>query len=140
MLLLFASLSAHASDITVTRAWAAATAPGQQVGGAYMDISSKNGARLVSAQSPVGKVMIHSMAMKNGVMEMRRMKVLDIPSGKTVSFSPQGMHLMLTDLRKPLAEGESVPLKLTFVQDGKQVEITVDAKVMTMAHQMMKMD
>lgn len=137
MLFLFASLCAHASDITVTRAWAAATSPGQQVGGAYMDISSKHGARLVSAQSPVSdKVTIHSMSMKNGVMEMRKMKSLEIPAGKTVSLSPEGVHLMLMDIKKPLAEGENIPLKLVFVQDGKQIEMTVNAKVTSMMHHM----
>ena len=135
--LLFASLVASASGITVSKAWVAATAPGQQVGGAYMDISSKTDARLVSAQSPVsGKVMIHSMTMKNGIMEMRKMKYLDIPAGKTVSLSPEGMHLMLMKLEKPLVEGQTVPLALIFVQDGKKTEVKVDAKVMTMVHHM----
>ncbi len=135
--LLCASLMANASGISVSNAWVAATAPGQQVGGAYMDISSQTDARLVAAQSPVsGKVMIHSMTMKNGIMEMRKMKYLDIPAGKTVSLSPEGMHLMLMKLKGPLAEGESVPLKLTFVQDGKKVEVNVDAKVMSMVHHM----
>lgn len=132
-----ASLVANASGISVTHAWVAATAPGQQVGGAYMDISSEKDARLVSAKSPVsGKVMIHSMTMKNGIMVMRPMKYLEIPAGKTVSLSPEGMHLMLMKLKGPLAEGQTVPLTLTFVQDGKKAELKVDAKVMTMVHHM----
>lgn len=141
LLFLLSSGMACASDITVKNAWIAATAPGQQVGGAYMDISSAQGAELVGAASPAaGKVMLHSMTMKGGVMEMRPMKSLAIPSGKTVSLSPSGMHLMLMNLGKPLAEGESVPLKLDFVQGGKRVFVEVDARVVSMAHHMMEMN
>lgn len=137
LFLLFSSIVAQASDVTVTKAWVAATAPGQQVGGAYMDISSKAGAKLIAAQSPVsGKVMIHSMTMKNGVMQMRKMKSLDVPPGQTVSLSPQGMHLMLMHLKGPLVEGQRVPIKLTFIQGDKKSEIDVEAKVMTMVQHM----
>ncbi len=129
---------AYAADpIAVTHAWAAATAPGQQVGGAYMDISSRKDARLVRAESPVaGKVMIHSMTMKNGIMEMRKVDALDIPAGKTVSLEPGKMHLMLMDLKKRLVPGEQVPLRLTFVQDGKETGIDVDAAVTGMSRHM----
>ena len=130
LVLLFFCSQAFAEGISVTHARALATAPGQQVGGAYMDISAKDGAKLVRVESRVaGKVMIHSMSMKNGIMEMRSVKVLDIPAGKTVSLSEGGMHLMLMDIRKPLASGETIPLTLTFDQGGKEIVLNVEAKV-----------
>lgn len=128
---------AFAGGLSVTHAWAAATAPGQEVGGAYMDISSDMDAKLVRAESPAAKkVMIHNMMMKNGVMEMRAMKSLAIPAGKTVRLSPDGMHLMLMDIRKPLLQGEHVPIKLTFVHGGKEIGVDVDAEVMSMESHM----
>ncbi|HQT25127.1 MAG TPA: copper chaperone PCu(A)C, partial [Burkholderiales bacterium] len=121
LVLFICSGFACAQGIEVTHAWVAATAPGQQVGGAYMDISSSSDVRLVNAESPVAKkVMIHAMIMKNGVMEMRHRKFLEIPAGKKVSLSPGKMHLMLMDIKKPLAEGDVVPIRLDFeTKDGK---------------------
>ncbi len=136
-LLLFFCSSLAFADISVTHARAAATAPGQQVGGAYLDISASENAKLVGVESPVArKVMIHVMTMKNGIMEMRSVKTLDIPAGKTVSLSEGGMHLMLMDIRKPLVSGDTVPLRLTFDQDGKQIVLNVGAKVTGMGMDM----
>ncbi len=134
---LFCGMAFAADPVSVTHAWVAATAPGQQVGGAYMDISSQEDVRLVRAESPVaGKVMIHSMTMKNGIMEMRKVDALDIPAGKTVSLAPGKMHLMLMDMKKRLVPGERVPLRLTFVQDGKETGVDVDAAVTGMSRHM----
>lgn len=102
-----------------------------------MDISSSEDARLVAAESPVAeKVMIHAMAMKKGVMEMRRKKYLEIPAGKKVSLAPGKMHLMLMDIKKPLVEGDVVPIRLDFETKGGKSSLHVDAKVMGMAGRM----
>jgi hypothetical protein len=63
-------------------------------------------------------VEIHSMTMKNGVMEMREMKALELKPGQPVKLQPGGLHLMLVDLKKPLKAGDTVQLVLNF-GDGK---------------------
>lgn len=126
-----------AEPVSVTHAWVAATAPGQVEGAAYMDISSNEDAKLVAASSPVAsKVDVHIMTMKNGIMEMRPVKVLDIPAGKTVNLAPGKMHLMLMDVKKPLVPGDKVSLKLSFMQGGKKSTLDVEAPVMSMADHM----
>ena len=77
------------SDITISEAWARATAPGQKVAAAYMNLSSKQGATLVSAECDLaGSVEIHTMTMENDVMKMRMLDELALPAGKTVSLAP----------------------------------------------------
>ena len=106
-----------------------------------MDISSDADAKLVKTSSPVaGKVDVHVMSMKNGIMEMRPITVLDIPAGKTVHLAPGKMHLMLMDVKKRLVPGEHVALKLTFMQGDRKTLLDVDAQVMSMAHHMDMMD
>lgn len=135
-LFVFSSI-VFAEGISVTHGWVAATAPGQQVGGAYMDISSGEDARLIHAESPAAeKVMIHVMTMKNGVMEMRHVKFLEIPAGKTVSLSPGKIHLMLMNIKKPLKSGDVVPIRLDFETKGRATSVNIDAKVMSMASHM----
>jgi hypothetical protein len=125
------SQAAMAADIKVEHAWMRATAPGQEVAGAFMDITSTDNAKLVGATSPAaGKLEIHSMSMDNGVMEMRQMKSIDLPKGKTIQLAPGGLHVMLFDLKKPFKQGETIPMTLDVVTADKRHEsIKVDVSV-----------
>ena len=110
--------SVHA-EVAVSNAWARATAPGQEVGAAYLSLKSDKPAKLTALSSPVAdSVEIHEMSMKNGVMKMRMLKTLDLPAGKLVKLEPGGFHLMLVDLKKPLQAGENIDIVLTF-KDSK---------------------
>ena len=42
------------------------------------------------------------MAMDGGVMKMRAVPALDVPSGGKVELKPGGYHVMLLDLKQPL--------------------------------------
>jgi hypothetical protein len=77
----------------------------QKATGAFMQIVSQQGGRLVQASSPVAAVVeIHEMTMENNVMKMRAIPGLDLPAGKPVDLKPGGYHVMLMDL-KPLLSG-----------------------------------
>ena len=131
--------SAMAADVKVENVWMRATVPGQQVAGAYMDITSPENARLVGARSPAaGNMEIHFMRMNHGVMEMREVKTLPLPKGKTVKLAPGGFHLMLFDLKQPFKTGETVPIKLTIETANKKREtVEVTAQVRDPSGQMM---
>ncbi len=56
------------------------------------------------------------MKMEGDVMRMRAVAGgLELPPRQPVELKPGGYHLMLTDLKKPLVVGETVPLTLEFV-------------------------
>ncbi len=111
-----AVLAACADDVTVTRAWARATVPGQPVAAAYLDISSAQGAVLTGVRSDAaGAVQMHSMRDDRGVMRMRELGRLELPAGQTVRLAPSGSHLMLLDLKRPLRTGDRIALDLTVV-------------------------
>lgn len=121
--LFFIAHGALAAGISVDHVWMRATAPGQQVASAYMDITSPVNATLVGAQSPAaGSIEMHTMRIDNGVMEMREIKSLALPGHKTVKLVPGGVHLMLQDLKQPFKAGERVPLRLTIEVAGKKRE------------------
>ena len=44
--------------------------------------------------------------------------MLHVDAGQELRFEPNGMHLMLTGLRRPLFAGESFELKLVFERAG----------------------
>ena len=64
----------RAGDLVITQAWARATPGGAKVGGAYLTIENKGATadRLIGGSADVaGKVEVHEMATKDGVMTMR---------------------------------------------------------------------
>jgi hypothetical protein len=92
--------------------------------GAFMEVTSKAGATLVGAASPVaGVTEIHEMKMDGGVMKMRAVARLDLPAGKPVILGPGGYHVMLMNLKQTIKPGDSVPLTLQFEGKDKKVEM-----------------
>ena len=114
---------ASAADLMVTDAWVRGTVPAQKATGAFMSLSSKQGARIIAASSPAaGTTEIHSMVMEDGVMKMRPLSFLEVPAGVKVDLKPGGYHIMLMQLKAPLVEGNMVPITLIVEGPDKQVE------------------
>jgi copper(I)-binding protein len=129
--LMAASISCAADSVAISHAWARATAPGQGVGAAYLELKSAVDLTLVKAESPAaGSVEIHKMSMKDGVMEMRMLETMELPAGEVVKLEPGGLHLMLFDLKKPLKMGESMQLTLYFKdKSGKGSSMKIDLPI-----------
>ncbi|MFP5462856.1 MAG: copper chaperone PCu(A)C [Gammaproteobacteria bacterium] len=127
--------SAAFAQVTVKDPWVRGTVAQQKASGAFMLLQSATDARLVSAASPVaGVVEIHEMKMEGDVMRMRAITGLDLPAGSTVELKPGGYHVMLMDLKKPLQDGDMVPLTLTVEgKDGKRSTLEVQAPVKALA-------
>jgi copper(I)-binding protein len=121
--------SALAQSVKVENAWARASVPGQKATGAFMTLTAPAGARLVGVSSPVANVAeVHEMTMQGDVMKMRAIGSLDLPAGKPVELKPGGYHVMLIDLKAPLAEGSTVPLTLV-LRDAQGAEARQELQV-----------
>nr|WP_295778654.1 copper chaperone PCu(A)C [Rhodoferax sp.] len=109
--------------VDVKGAWARATVQGQKASGAFMILTAKDNAQLVSVSSTVaGVAEVHEMKMDGDVMKMRALvNGLDLPAGKAVSLKPGGYHVMLMDLKLPLQKDTTIPLTLVF-KDAKGVQ------------------
>jgi copper(I)-binding protein len=108
--------------VQVEGAWARATVPGQKGTGAFMSLTAAQATRLVGVASPVaGVAELHEMKMVGDVMKMSAIAGLDLPAGQAVLLKPGSYHLMLMDLKRPLAKDSTVPVTLRF-KDAKGVE------------------
>jgi hypothetical protein len=120
-----------AGDLVITQAWSRATPGGAKMGAGYLTIENKGSTvdKLVSVSGEAaGKIEVHEMATTDGVMKMRPLdKPLAIEPGKTVKLAPGGYHLMMMDLKKPLKQGDKVPVTLEFEKAGK-VQVTLDVQ------------
>ena len=119
------------AQTTVKDPWVRSTVAEQKATGAFMQITSASGGRLVSASSPAaGVVEIHEMAMDGNTMKMRAVPALDLPAGKAVELKPGGYHVMLMDLKAPLTAGASIDLNLVVEgKDGKRETLALKAPV-----------
>jgi copper(I)-binding protein len=108
--------------IHITQPWARATPKGASSAAAYLTITN-NGATpdRVScvASDASAKCQIHLMTTEGGVMKMRPVEEgLEIKPGETVTLKPGGLHIMLTGLTHPLAQGGTLKMTLKFEQAG----------------------
>ena len=124
------STAALAQTVEVKDAWVRATVQGQKATGAFMQLTAKDKAQLVSVSSPVaGVAKVHAMKMDGDVMTMRAVQGgLDLPAGEAVDLKPGGFHVMLMDLKTPLVKGTTVPLTLVF-KDSKGTQFKTELKV-----------
>lgn len=87
--------------------------PGRDVAAGFFSLTN-NGEedRLVSVSSSISEnVEIHNHIEEDGVMKMRRIDGVDLPSGETVNFRPGSYHIMMFGANIPEgAEEVSVTL------------------------------
>jgi copper(I)-binding protein len=117
------------AQVTVGDPWIRATVPAQKTSGAFMQLSSKQDARLVGVRTPVaGNAEIHQMEMQGQSMKMHAVDGIALPAGKPVNLASGGYHIMLFDLKRQLKEGETVPLTLV-VEDARHKRADVNVNV-----------
>ena len=116
-------------QVEIQEPWIRATAPGQKTAAGYMTVrnNSAQPERLVGGSSEAAaKVQTHVSVKDGDIMRMREVKGYDIPAKGSFELKPNGSHLMLVGLKRPLKEGEKVPVVLKFEKSG---EVKVDFEV-----------
>ena len=115
--------------VAVSAAWARATPPGMAVAAVYLTlVGGPRADRLVGAATPrAAMAQIHVVSAAEGMARMRPTEGVDVPAHKSVALAPQGTHIMLMDLPRPLVAGERLPLTLQFEHAGK-ISISVEVR------------
>ncbi len=109
---------AQVSTVRITEAFVPPAAAGRATA-AYLKLQGGPD-RLVSARSDsAGRVELHETVVENGATAMRPVGGVIINPGIATQFGPGGLHVMLSDLRHTLKEGETLSLTLTFERAGK---------------------
>lgn len=124
--------TALAKGFQIDDAWARSTLPGQPQSGAFMNITNTGDKDDVLVAASVAKSVaktteLHTHINENGVMKMREVKDgIPVLAGQTQNLKPGSYHIMFFGLKKPLKEGQTLPVTLTFKSGAKQ---KVDVKV-----------
>src|SRR5215471_14152016 len=120
------------SSIVVEQPWVRATPGGAKVAGGYMTITNTGSEpdRLIGGVLPqAGRFEMHEMKMNGNVMQMREVREgLEIKPGQKVELNPGGYHVMFTELREPLKQGDTLKGQLRFEKAGSaDIEYRVEA-------------
>lgn len=117
---LLASASGMHKKVMVEQAWARASTG--KVAGAFMTLKNQTDADdvLLSASSDVAKrVEIHTTKTVDGIMKMTQMTDgVPLAGNGMVMFKPGSYHVMLMGLNRPLNEGDTFTVHLTFKNAG----------------------
>ena len=108
-------------SLRIDHPFARATPPGAKSGAVFFSVVNTGNEtdRLLRASTPIaGGVVLHQMAIDDGVMKMRAVPSVEVRPGGRLELKPNGYHLMLLDLKQPLKVGEKFPLTLTFKRAG----------------------
>jgi periplasmic copper chaperone A len=126
----FLSLAvAQTPTLVAQNAWVRAT-PGSDVAAAYLTLRNVSAAAVTvtGIESPAaGHAMIHETKVEGGQSRMRPHEQLAIAPGATVKLEPGGLHVMLHDLKQPLAVGQQVPL-VVHLADGTTLQVTATVR------------
>lgn len=115
--------------VDVVDAYVPLAPPGVRTHAAYLTLRNRGEreVRLVGAACAAASVTeLHGHINDNGLLRMRQLPEVVVPPGGEAAFRPGGMHVMLIDMKKPLAEGDRLPISLQFADGRRQ---TVDALV-----------
>lgn len=117
------------AQVGIDQPWMRATPPGAQVAGGFMIITNKGSAadRLVGATSPVAeRVELHVSVHEGGMMKMKQVQGFDVPANGQFVLQPGGGHMMFVNIKRPIKQGEKIPVTLKFKNAG---EMTVEYAV-----------
>lgn len=131
LVFLLMTAAAHAAPIQITGAWARASLPHQDTAAVYLTLLSPHDDQLTGVETPqAGMAMLHTTARHGMSMSMQDVEDVALPANHPVAFAPGGSHIMLMDLKAPLAPGATVHLHLTFAHAPAQ-DITVPVRPVT---------
>lgn len=128
-------------DLTIDHPWARASAGKAKNGAAYLTIINKGyeADNLVKVVSPAARTAsLHNNIMEGQIMKMVPVKAITARPGKPAMLKPGGLHIMLMGLKRPLKEGEMLPITLTFEKAGSVDVMFMVKKVGSMGGMDMK--
>lgn len=114
--------SSQPDSLIISRAWLRPAAAGQN-SAAYLQIfnGTPQPDTLKAILTEVAtRANVHESYEENGMMGMRPAGALALAPDSMLSLKPGGFHIMLMNLSRKLAVGDSVDLQLQFSASGKK--------------------
>ncbi len=109
------AVAAQAKRVAAAESWVKLPSPGETQAMAFVAIENPTmyGIYVTSATADVaGKVELRDGG-QGGAARLKPVDFIGVPAYERVDMGPDGPHLLLLDLKRPLVEGDKVALQLT---------------------------
>lgn len=125
-----------ASDVRIIDPWASepAGAKATTIAG-FMCIQNDGPSpiRIVSASSEmVERVEIHEIVHEQGIVRMKKVEAVDIPSNSTVCLEPKHTHLMLIGIDDAIRGGAEIRLQID-TASGEKLQVVLPQRALSNA-------
>lgn len=110
-------------ELTTADAWIRLAPPGAAVMAGYITLSNASEQSVLvqgASSADFEKVELHSMSMDGGVMQMRKLELIEVKVGQTMPLEPGGNHLMLIGPKRSFKAGDQVEIALNLCEDEKK--------------------
>lgn len=124
--------------VTAKDAWIREAPPGAQALAGYMQLHnpSEQSREVVGAASPAfDSVMLHKTVFEGEMSKMMHQRSINIPANGSVSFEPNGYHLMMMKPKHALRAGDKVTVTLSF-KNGETLDVSHEVRATMGAHGM----
>ena len=125
--------TASAASLNVVDAWLRIPPPGTEMAAVYFTLRnvSPHTVMVEGAEAPDARMaMIHESKVVNGKAQMRMRDNVVLAPGQTVTFAPNGLHLMLHGVHRKLLVGEKLPVML-LLSGGEKIAFTATVRPLT---------
>ena len=115
--------------LSVRDAWARAADSGASTAVYFVLANDGNASDTLTgvASGDAELTQMHISTQHGGMMHMSEVTALPVPAEDSVQFRPLGAHVMLLRVTKPLADGDSVDVTLSFVS-GRTVPVRASVR------------
>lgn len=115
-------------SITVADGWARVSSGPNSAIFMHMYNDGKTDDALVSAASNIAETTeLHTHIKEGDVYKMRPVPHMLVNAGEKTTLKPGGLHIMLLNIKRPINEGDKVPVTLTF-KSGQVIHVDLPTK------------
>jgi periplasmic copper chaperone A len=124
-----AGIAAQQKTVSASQAWVKAPAADQTVTEAFVVVDNPTmyDVYLIAAVTDAaGKVEFRDVS-KPGDASAQVVKEVTVPAYGSLSMDPKGLHMVLSGLKRPLKDGDTIPITLSG-HEGSQMEVSAAVK------------
>lgn len=111
-------------ELTTADAWVRLAPPGAAVMAGYLTLSNSSEQSVLvqgASSADFDKAELHSMSMDGGVMQMRKLELIEVKVGQEIKLAPGGNHLMLIGPKRSFKAGDQIDVALNLCDDEQQI-------------------
>jgi hypothetical protein len=112
--------SAGGEALIVNDVWARPASMGDNSAAYFLIDNQGTADKLIGAKSDIAmSTEVHMTMSEGGMMKMKHVMEIEIPSGEKTEFQPGGYHVMFMGLNRDLKPGDTFSLTLVFETAGE---------------------